>query len=410
MKEREKSRVLVFLLCLIIIGQAAMDIYLPSIPRLVSLFAAPVEQVQMTISIYLLGFGISQIFYGPLADRFGRLPVLLVGLPFFSAASVAMMWAPSINWVLALRFVQGISIGAASVCARAIMRDVFEADELPVASSYMSMAWALVPILAPTLGGAIQLHFGWSYSFLLLGVVGVGLTCWLVIGIGETNRHRTSTLSVKEITRNYASLFDKVEFRNNMILLSLLYGIFSIVNVAGPIVFQSQYHFSTMSYGWTMLIISFGYLAGSFLNNRLLVRMRSGRIVGVGTTLLFVTCLVNLIFELCGLRSPLTLICVLFSIYLALGLVFANALSASLRPFPHLAGLASSMYGLLMFCSGSLISSGYATFLTSNSISLACAVLVLGALMFACHIIFSRNSGDTESGACESRNAESAIG
>lgn len=409
MKEKEKSRILAFLLCLVVICQMSIDIYLPSIPRMISLFAAPVEQVQMTISIYLLGFGVSQIFYGPLADRFGRLPVLLVSLPFFSAASVAVMLAPSIYWVLALRFVQGISIGAASVCARAIMRDVFEADELPVASSYMSMAWALVPILAPTLGGIIQIHFGWSYSFLLLGVIGVALICWLITGIGETNLHRTSTLSVKEITRNYASLLTKTEFRNNMVLLSLLYGIFSIVNVAGPIVFQSQYHFSTVSYGWTMLIISFGYLVGSFLNNRLLIRMRSVRIVGVGTTLLFAACLVNLILEFFGLGSSLTLICVLFSIYLSLGLVFANALAASLRPFPDLAGLASSMYGLLMFCSGSLISSGYATFLTSNSLTLACAVSVLGALMFVCHIVFSRNNRNKDSVVCQRRNVERVV-
>ena len=367
MKEKEKGRVLAFLLCLVAICQMSIDIYLPSMPRMISLFAAPVEQVQMTMSIYLLGFGVSQIFYGPLADRFGRLPVLLVGLPFFSAASVAMMWAPSIYWVLALRFVQGISVGAASVCARAILRDVFETEELPVASSYMSMAWALVPILAPTLGGIIQIHFGWSYSFLLLGVLGISLSCWLIMGIGETNMHKTSRLSVNEIMQSYASLFTKAEFRNNMVLLTFLFGIFSIVNVAGPIVFQHQYHFSTVSYGFAMLIVAFGYLVGSFLNTRLLIYLRSVHIIGVGTTIIFVTCLTDLIIEFSGFGSAYTLICVLFSIYLALGLVFANALSASMGPFSDLAGVASSMYGFLLFCAGSLISYGYAAFLNQTA-------------------------------------------
>ncbi len=390
MQKAEKNRALAFLLGLIVIGQAAMDIYLPSIPNMIRLFAAPVEQVQMTISIYLLGFGGSQLFHGPLSDRFGRLPVLLIGLPFFAAASLAMIWAPSIGWVIALRFIQGVAVGAASVCARAIMRDTFKGDELPVASSYMSMAWALIPILAPALGGAIQHHLGWTYSFLLLGVAGIGLTLWLIADVGETSRHRTATLSIKQTTRDYAGLFQAAEFRNNMLLLALLYGIFSCVNVAGPIILQNQYNSSVMAYGWIMLIIASGYFLGSLLNNRLLAHLSPARIVEKGITLLFTACITNLVLEWAECATLWTLVCALFAIYLSLGLVFANALAASLRPFPNHAGLASSMYGVILFCSGFLISSGYAALFTSSSASLARVLAVLGGLMLFCHLVFNR--------------------
>ncbi|WP_319764876.1 multidrug effflux MFS transporter [Maridesulfovibrio sp.] len=386
-----KRMTLAFILGLVILCQAAIDIYLPSLPQMAHHFGASVDQAQMTVSIYLFGFGGSQIFYGPLADRFGRMPVLLFGLPLFVISSFGIVWAPTINFILLFRFFQGAAVGAASVCARAIMRDVFTSEELPVVSSYMSMGWAFVPILAPTLGGIIQQHFGWKYSFILLGLLGLILTGWLVICVGETGRNRSTGLSLTRVTKEYCGLFKESEFKKNLLLLVLLYSVFSCVNVAGPVIFQQQYNVSAIQYGWIMLVVASGYFVGSFLNSRLLLRMYPVRIIGMGAFLLFIAALGGLLIELSGWATVSTLMCSLFVAYLALGLIFANAISASLRPFSKQAGIASSMYGVILFCSGAVVSAGYALFFESCSTNLAYALcLISGLMLFSYWFFFSK--------------------
>lgn len=388
MNETSKRKALGFILLLVVVGQASIDIYLPSIPAMMSTFAASAERMQLTVSIFLLGYGGSQLVYGPLSDRFGRKAVLLFGLPLFIAATLGICVTTSATTLLLLRALQGVAMGAASVCARAIMRDCFEPSELPAASSTMAMGWALVPILAPMLGGYLQHYLGWQYSFGFLALLATSLLLYLTFGMRETNQLRTRALSLSGSFAAYALLLRSRAFRANMLMLGVLVSIFSVTNIATPFILQSAYHLSPVHYGWSLLTVSSGYLIGSFINKKVVARHAPVRVTGCGAALLALFGMGHLAVCLTVGGSVLTLVAFLFAVYMALGLIFANCLSACMRSFPQHAGSASALYGALVFCSGFAVSALYAHACDSSPETFAWSMAGLGLVMLGFYVFY----------------------
>ena len=153
------------LTALVAFGAISTDLYLPSLPAIGAGFAADISQVQLTLSVFLVGFAVSQAVYGPLSDRFGRRPVLLGGLSIYLIASLACMTAPGIGSLIAWRFVQALGACTGVVLGRAIVRDVYGREGAARMLSYMGMAMALAPALGPILGGYLQVWFGWRANF-----------------------------------------------------------------------------------------------------------------------------------------------------------------------------------------------------------------------------------------------------
>jgi DHA1 family bicyclomycin/chloramphenicol resistance-like MFS transporter len=149
------------LTALVALGPLSTDLYLPSLPGMTRSFAAPVAEIQLTLSVFLVGLALGQLAYGPLCDRFGRRPVLLVGLAIYAAASLACLLAPTIGALIGLRFLQAIGACAGPVICLAIVRDVHGRDGAVRIYAYMGAATALAPTLGPILGGFLELWFGW---------------------------------------------------------------------------------------------------------------------------------------------------------------------------------------------------------------------------------------------------------
>ena len=174
-------RLLIGLLgALVALTPFAIDTYLPGLPAIARDLAASEESVQWTISIYLLGFGLGMLIYGPIGDRFGRRPVLLSGIVLFALASLGCIWVTDIEQLIALRLIQAISGGAASVMPRAIARDVFSDSESARVLTLIAMVTALAPLVAPGIGGQILLYGDWRDIFTALTVLGVAglLASW----------------------------------------------------------------------------------------------------------------------------------------------------------------------------------------------------------------------------------------
>src|SRR3974390_1224520 len=150
------------------LGPLSMDMYLPSLPDIGRTRQVPVLQGQLTISSYLFGFAVGQIFYGPVSDRLGRRPVLLAALVGYALATLGCAAAQSIDALIALRFVQALGGAGAIVLARAVVRDLYSGVRAGRELSLMGSIQALAPILAPVIGGALQTVFGWRASFILL--------------------------------------------------------------------------------------------------------------------------------------------------------------------------------------------------------------------------------------------------
>ena len=171
-------------------GPLSVDMYLASLPDIGRLLSAPMSQVQLTISAYLIGFAIAQIFHGPLSDRHGRRPLLLITLGIYLLATLACALSFSIETLIAARFVQAVGGSGASVLARAIVRDMYEGVRVAREMSRMAAIMALAPLLAPLIGGVLQTLFGWRSNFVALFCFAAAAWCMVWFLLPETLRHR----------------------------------------------------------------------------------------------------------------------------------------------------------------------------------------------------------------------------
>lgn len=196
----------ILLACLIIsIGQLSMGLVFPSLPWIAKDFAISLEQAQLLVSVYLLGFGPSQFLYGPISDALGRKKVLLTGLLIAMLGLLMIIFfSQTFTAMVAGRFLQGLGTGCCAVLARASTRDRFNGPELPVAMSYIAMAASITPLFAPVIGGFINFHFGWSMVFIsLLGYVSIA---WVIIAVRfkETVTECSKVPSAKKCCANIA--------------------------------------------------------------------------------------------------------------------------------------------------------------------------------------------------------------
>src|SRR5260370_19011 len=163
------------------LGPLSVDMYLASLPSIGRLLNAPTSQVQLTISAYLVGFAIAQVFYGPLSDRHGRRPVLIVALGIYLLATLACALAFSIETLIAGRFLQAVGGSGASVLARAVVRDMYEGTRIGRELARMAAIMALAPLVAPLIGGVLETGFGWRSNFVALFIFCA--VAWVMLGV-----------------------------------------------------------------------------------------------------------------------------------------------------------------------------------------------------------------------------------
>ena len=170
----QKSHCPYFLiLYLVVLGQVGFDIYLPSLPAMATDLNTTLSLVQLSLSVYLGSMAFSQLFYVPLSDIYGRRNIILYAVFLYLITSFACTVASTAHYLLIFRLIEGFSAGACVVIARAITRDQYHGKNLARATIFLSIAWAIVPMLAPVAGGFIQQYIGWRYNFLLLLILSI---------------------------------------------------------------------------------------------------------------------------------------------------------------------------------------------------------------------------------------------
>ena len=266
------------------LGPLSVDMYLASLPSIGRLLGAPASQVQLTISFYLIGFACAQLLYGPLSDRHGRRPVLLAALSLYLVASLACALAFSIETLIAARFMQAVGASGAIVLARAVVRDMFEGSRIGREMSRMAAIMALAPLVAPLLGGVLETLFGWRSNFVALfcfGAVG-----WLMIWflLPETLRQRApEPVSFGSTLRSYRRFLGNPSFVCHLgIVACCLCGLFAWIS-ASAFVVQDIYGYSAMAFGLAFAVSACGYLAGTAVAARFVMRWGSGQVMGIGT-------------------------------------------------------------------------------------------------------------------------------
>ena len=337
----------------------SIDMYLPGFPEIAHDLNTSISNVALSVSTYFLGFAVGQIMYGPLLDRFGRKHPLYIGLGLYIVASVACIFAGTINLFLLARFFQALTGCVASVAAMAMVRDFFPVNESSKIISLLVLILGASPLLAPSIGSIIVTSWGWQWVFATLAfiVLVVLLQTFLFLPEGHAP---DSSVSLKPAP--ILNGFKEIITRRQFYVYSLA-GTFSFaglfVYVAGsPAIFMESFHLSAKVYGGIFAFLSIGFIGGSQLNHLLSRRWTSEEvfkttvIVQVITSILYFMGVYN---EWYGLTANIAF---LFIILGCSGLTYPNAASIAMAPFSKNAGSASALLGCIQIGVGGLISAG----------------------------------------------------
>lgn len=344
--------IIAFLTGLIASGHISTNIYAPSLPSMVEFFGTDAASVQMTISIYMASFAVGQLIYGPLSDRFGRRPVLLVGLTIFVVTTVMIIVAPSIvrsvDLVIVGRGLQALGACSGPVVARAIMRDLYSREETAKVMAYIALAMGLAPAFAPVLGGYLEEWFDWRASF---GVVlAFAVAVFLVaLKMPETNKHRALNAAQRPITliTNYGMLLRSRAYWGFVSVGSLVFGGMFAFMVGVPFIVIEILEYSPSSYGWFSVSGISGYMAGSWVTSRITDRIGVDRMVPIGVTIVGIGGVLFLVVGLWGFLNIYSLFGPLMLMAFGMAILFPSTLAGSVSVFPRVAGAASALYGFI---------------------------------------------------------------
>lgn len=373
----------VFLAALTAVGPLSTDMYLPSLPDIGRDFNADAGTVQLTLSAHLIAFAGSQLFYGPLADRYGRRPVLMGGFLLFMAACFASLFVATIDQLILARILQAVGGGASVVLARAIVRDLFEGPEAGQMLAKMAAIMGLVPAAAPMLGGVVQDLYGWKANFIAMGGFGAVLLVMTLVNLEETlPAARRQSAAPLAILRSYRRLLMDRRFLRYLAIASLAFcGLFAFVS-GSSFVMQGIYGLSPIVYGLIFGAMAGGYVAGSITGGRLV------RKLGIDGTLRFggfCAALGGLLMLTALMLTPSALAIALpVVIYgFAMGATMPQAMAGALTPFPDIAGTASSLLGFLQSAAGALagVYVGYGS--EASAMPMVAVIAAGGASAFA---------------------------
>lgn len=363
------------------IGPLTVDMYLASMPDMARLLTATPAQVQLTISVYLVGYAAGQMFYGALSDRHGRRPVFLMTLTIYVLASLACALAPTIELLIAARVAQALGGAGAVVLARAVVRDIHEGSRVAREMSRLSAIMAVAPLAAPLLGGVLQTFFGWRSNFVLLFAYGSVLVVSVWLWFPETLRRRAAeSVSLLSILRSFRSFLRNASFIAYLALSTCAFlGLFAWISTAA-FVLQDIYGLSPLTFGLSFAISSAGYMVGTTIAARFVVHWGIDRTIGTGCFTMAAGGLIMTLALGLSVGLPAALILAMGLYFTGMGMVLPQAQAGALLPFPDRAGAASSLIGLVQQLLAAIVGAILGHLLGSNAWPLALTVVTVGVV------------------------------
>jgi len=341
--------VVVILATLLGIQPITTDLYLPALPALTSSFSAPMSQAQLTLSALLLAFGVSQLVWGPLSDRFGRRPILLVGLLAYLVAAIGSALAPSMLQLIVSRTLQGAAMGAVVMCARALVRDLYQPqDGARIMSKGLSGLGVLVCISAPV-GGLLAQYHSWRSALLAVAVFGAAALALSVLRFKETLAAKNpKALQPSTLFKTWREILKNPTFLAFSTLSAASYGGLFTFLASSSFVFITLLGLSKLQFGMVMFFTSISYVTGTFICRSLLLRFNVQQTTAIaafislsGGTLMGTLAWAGVV-NVWALLLPLGLFMVGHGIHQPCGQ------SGAIGPFPKSAGAASAMNGFFM--------------------------------------------------------------
>jgi DHA1 family bicyclomycin/chloramphenicol resistance-like MFS transporter len=379
LKLRSPATVLL-LAALTALGPLATDMYLPALPAIARGLNAGADQVQLTLSLYMAGFAISQLLCGPLSDHYGRKPILLAGFSIFTAASVLCALAPNIETLLLGRFLQSFGGAVGPVLGRAAVRDIYQPLEAGRILAYMATAMALAPIG----GGLLLLFYGWDSIFLVLAAWGVMVIALLALALPEPlPATRRQPIRPGVILSNFRMLLGERRF--------IGYSLSNACAFAGLFAFLSGSSFVLIeflgipptSYGFYFAVGVAGFMVGSLIGGHFSRRCGIDRLILAGAALTTLGGSLMAALAWAELYSVAAIVLPHAVFMAGVGILMPLTMAGALADFPQCAGAASSLFGFIQMTSAATVGAlvGQLHDGTSRTMALAIGLAGTGALL-----------------------------
>ena len=403
-----ESRWFVVLLAMIVtLPSFSIDSCLASMSNIGFSLHAPPAATALVLSLFMVGFGCGQVIFGPLCDRLGRRPALLLGCALFTFAAVGCAVASSIESLVFWRFVQGAGAAAGSVIVFAIVRDLFTGTAARARFAYVNVVAMIAPMIAPTLGGLIAAWAGWRAVFFCLAIGGTLLALVITLSLEESIRSRNRhALVLTNLIANYWRVLSHRTCLGYALVGGLSFGCLFAYVSGSAFVFIEVFKVDAHVYGALFAVNAFFIAIGAFTSGRLATRRVSGkRIIITGLVIGVVTSGLLLAFAISGITTLASTMPLLMLNTFATGLVGPNVVHGTLEPLPEIAGVASSVFGGTRMVIGAVASEVVAMLYrgTPMAMSETMTLFAAASLFFAC-LLFLPSWRRNREGHPESRS------
>ncbi|MBD1205701.1 MAG: multidrug effflux MFS transporter [Rhodobacteraceae bacterium] len=366
------------------VGPFAIDMYLPAMPQIGAALGTSIPAMQTTITAYFIAFGLAQLVYGPWADQAGRKPPLYAGLAIFLAGSVICTLAPTIDWLIAGRFVQGLGGAALMVVPRAIIRDMYTGHAATRLMAAVMLVISVSPMLAPLAGAGLMQVTGWRGIFAVLLVAGVASLMMLALAQPETLRPQDrQPFDMEAARRGVARLLGDRVFMGLTFLGGFGMASFFVFIASASFVYTQAFGLSPTGFSLAFAVNALGFFAASQAAGALGMRYGARRVIGLASLGFALCTLLLLALGVMGLATLWVCIAGLFAANACLGLIIPTTMVMALEEHGEIAGLASSLGGTLQMLAGGVMIAATGPFFDGTALPMLAAIALCGVLALA---------------------------
>jgi DHA1 family bicyclomycin/chloramphenicol resistance-like MFS transporter len=329
------------------LGPSAMQILLPALPVIRQSYGVSTEVAQLTLSLSMLAIAVGTLFYGPMSDKYGRKKIMLLGLVITIIGSVFCYLAASIELLIAGRIIQAFGGAVGLVLARAIVRDVYGAEEAARVIATLVMVMVVLPMLSPALGGELLARFGFESVFIVTAVMSLLVLLLLNKQLPETLAEPVPFAGVKAMLYTFVTLLKSRAFCGYGFCVAFVSVVFFSFISAAPEIMVSVLNRPPTEYGYYFIIIPLGFMIGNYVARYFNRSLGMNRLINIGASIGVSGITLALVLQLLGFHQPIALFAPIALAVFGNGITLPNAQAAAINEFPRTAGSASGLTGFL---------------------------------------------------------------
>ena len=363
------------------IGPVSLNMLVPALPNLISELQTDIGTVQLTLSLFLLSLATAQLLLGPMSDRFGRRPVVLCGLSLSAIASLVATFAWSIELLIVARIVQAFGAATGVVVGRAVVRDLFERDRAAAMLGLVTTVMVVAPMFAPTIGGLLDVAFGWHSILLFTGIYSLLVVIWAALVLRET---RPARIPGASFLRDARALFASATFYGYVLVVAFATAPFFTFIGGGPHVVVTMMGRSSAEYGVWFMTNSIGYMAGNFIASRQSQRFGVNAMIVIGLGVEFAGAAIAVLALAVGEHGgPAALFLPQVIVSVGNGILLPNAIAGAVSVRPQAAGAASGITGCVQMAFGAAMAQAATVAIAGAMTAMPLILIILAEVVLA---------------------------